>query len=117
MEFYISVIQRYSRELLKLTNIVVADAFFSTKTFTDGIKKFGFNLVSRLRDNSCLFYLYDGEQKKRGRKRVKGDKIDFGKLKYSSMTKFEIAGLKGKANSDKTFLHNHGFSPFSFFFL
>ena len=97
VEFYISVIQRYSRELLKLTNIVVADAFFSTKTFTDGIKKFGFNLVSRLRDNSCLFYLYDGEQKKRGRKRVKGDKIDFGKLKYSSMTKLEIAGLEGKA--------------------
>lgn len=96
-EFYISVIQRYSRELLKLTNIVVADAFFSTKTFTDGIRKFGFNLVSRLRDNSCLFYLYDGEQKKRGRKRVKGDKIDFGKLKYSRMTKLEIAGLEGKA--------------------
>jgi len=95
VDFYISVIRRYSKELLKLSNIVVADAFFSTKTFTDGIKEFGFNIVSRLRDNSCLFYLYDGEQKKRGRKRVKGDKIDFKKLKYSRMDKLDIDGLDG----------------------
>ena len=97
VEFYISVIKRYRKKLLKLTNTIVADAFFSTSTFTNGIKKLGFNIVSRLRDNSCLFYLYDGEQKKRGRKRVKGDKIDFGKLEYSRMTKLEIADLEGKA--------------------
>lgn len=97
VEFYISVIKRYRKELLKLTNIVVADAFFSTSTFTNGIKKLGFNIVSRLRDNSCLFYIYEGKQKKHGRKRFKGDKIDFGKLKYSRMTKLEIEGLKGTA--------------------
>jgi hypothetical protein len=97
VEFYISVIKRYRKELLKLTNIVVADAFFSTSTFTNGIKKLGFNIVSRLRDNSCLFYIYEGKQKKHGRKRFKGDKIDFGKLKYSRMTKLEIEGLEGTA--------------------
>jgi hypothetical protein len=97
VEFYISVIKRYRNELLKLTNIVVADAFFSTSTFTNGIKKLGFNIVSRLRDNSCLFYIYEGKQKKHGRKRFKGDKIDFGKLKYSRMTKLEIEGLEGTA--------------------
>jgi len=97
VEYYISVIKRYSKELLKLSNIVVADAFFSTKTFTDGIKALGFNLVSRLRDNSCLFYLYDGEQKKRGRKRIKGDQIDFKNLCYSKMTKLKMEDLEGKA--------------------
>ena len=97
VEFYISVIKRYRKELLKLTNTVVADAFFSTSTFTNGIKKLGFNIVSRLRDNSCLFYIYEGKQKKHGRKRFKGDKIDFGKLKYSRMTKLEIEGLEGTA--------------------
>lgn len=97
VEFYISVIKRYRKELLKLTNTVVADAFFSTSTFTNGIKKLGFNIVSRLRDNSCLFYIYEGKQKKYGRKRFKGDKIDFGKLKYSRMTKLEIEGLEGTA--------------------
>jgi hypothetical protein len=35
----------------------------STKTFTDGIRYLGFNLISRLRENSCLFYIYDGKQK------------------------------------------------------
>ena len=97
VEFYISVIKRYRKELLKLTNTIVADAFFSTSTFTNGIKKLGFNIVSRLRDNSCLFYIYEGKQKKHGRKRFKGDKIDFGKLKYSRMTKLEIEGLEGTA--------------------
>ena len=97
VEFYISVIKRYRKELLKLTNTVVADAFCSTSTFTNEIKKLGFNIVSRLRDNSCLFYIYEGKQKKYGRKRFKGDKIDFGKLKYSRMTKLEIEGLEGTA--------------------
>ena len=60
VEFYISVIKRYRKKLLKLTNTIVADAFFSTSTFTNGIKKLGFNIVSRLRDNSCLFYVYEG---------------------------------------------------------
>ena len=97
VEFYLSVIKRYRKELLKLTDTVVADAFFSTKTFTDGIMDLGFNLVSRLRDNSCLFYVYDGKQKKRGRKRIKGARIDFGKLKYSCMARLEIGGLEGTA--------------------
>ena len=97
VEFYLSVIKRYRKELLKLTDTVVADAFLSTKTFTDGIMDLGFNLVSRLRDNSCLFYVYDGKQKKRGRKRIKGARIDFGKLKYSCMARLEIGGLEGTA--------------------
>jgi hypothetical protein len=97
VEFYISVIKRYRKKLLKLTNTIVADAFFSTSTFTNGIKKLGFNIVSRLRDNSCLFYVYEGKQKKRGRKRIMGDKINFDKLRHSRMTKLEIEGLEGTA--------------------
>lgn len=97
VDHYIGVIKRYHKELLKLTNLVVADAFFSTSTFVNGIKKYGFFIVSRLRDNSCLFYIYDGEQKKRCRKRIKGDKIDFKKLDLSRMVLLEIDGLEGKA--------------------
>ena len=39
--FYIAVIKRYRKELLKLTGLVVADAFFSTRTFYELIVEDG----------------------------------------------------------------------------
>ena len=45
VDFYISVIKRYRKELLKLSTLIVADAYFSTSTFVNGIKKEGFSLV------------------------------------------------------------------------
>lgn len=60
VQHYIGVIKRYSKELIKLSDIVVADAFFSTKTFADGINEHGFFLVSRFRDDAILMYLYTG---------------------------------------------------------
>lgn len=96
VDHYIGVIKRYRKELHELSNLVVADAFFSTSTFVNGIKTYDFFIVSRLRDNSCLFYIYDGEQKKRDRKRIKGDKIDFKNLNQSKMELLDIDGLDGK---------------------
>ena len=97
VKHYIGVVKRYRKELHKLTNLIVADAFFSTSTFVGGIKEYGFFIVSRLRDNSCLFYLYDGEQKQRGRRRIKGDKIDISRLDKSRMELLDIEDLQGKA--------------------
>ena len=39
VDFYIGVIKRYRKELLKLSTLIVADAYFSTSTFVNGIKK------------------------------------------------------------------------------
>lgn len=49
VQHYIAVIKRYKKDLLKVTDIVVADAF-SIRPFVDGIKECGFHLVSRFRD-------------------------------------------------------------------
>ena len=43
VDFYIGVIKRYRKELLKLSTLIVADAYFSTSTFVNGIKKEGFS--------------------------------------------------------------------------
>ena len=40
-EHYIGVVKRYSKELLKLSHLIVADAFFSNGTFYNGIRKYG----------------------------------------------------------------------------
>ena len=36
VQHYIAVIKRYKKDLLKVTDIVVADAFFSIRPFVDG---------------------------------------------------------------------------------
>lgn len=96
VEHYIGVIKRYQKELLKLTDLIVADAFFSTSTFVDGIKQYGFKLVSRLRDNACLHYVYDGPRSgKRGRPKTKDGRIDLKKLDLGRMEKLEMEGLDG----------------------
>lgn len=38
-DHYIGVNKRYSKELLKLSHLIVADAFFSNSTFYYGIRK------------------------------------------------------------------------------
>ncbi len=98
VDFYISVIKRYRKELIKVTDIVVADAYFSTSTFVDGIAEFGFHLVSRFRDNADLRYLYTGPRTgKRGRPKLIDGKINYEKLDYFRMEKLHIEGLEGKA--------------------
>ncbi|WP_423809996.1 hypothetical protein [Prevotellamassilia timonensis] len=71
VEYYISGMKRYSKKLLFITDIVVADALFSTSTFEKGMSELGFYLVSRFCDNACLHYI-PKKEKRRGRPRVKG---------------------------------------------
>ena len=97
-EHYIGVVKRYSKELLKLSHLIVADAFFSNSTFYNGIRQYGFHLISRFRDDAHLCYLYEGEKTgKRGRPRVIDGKIDYKHLDKSRMQLLSIEGLMGKA--------------------
>lgn len=76
-QWYLSVLDKYKRELLNITDIVVADAAFSTKTFVDGLKPIGFDLVSRLRSDAVLYYLYNGPRTgKRGAPKKYDGRID-----------------------------------------
>ena len=98
VEHYITVIKRYKKELLNLSNLIVADAYFSTSTFANGIREHGFHLVSRFRDNACLFYTYGGPRTgKRGRPKVKDGKIDLKNLDFDRMRKMEMKDGEGTA--------------------
>ena len=76
--------KRYSKKLLSISDIMVADAFFSTSTFEKGMSELGFYLVSRFRDNACLHYI-PKKEKSLGRPMVKGEKIDIANLNLSCM--------------------------------
>lgn len=75
-------------EILKgISKCVVADAYFSKKPFADQIIQAGMNLISRLRKDSDLRYLYFGKQTgRRGRPKKFAGKI---KLKDIDKKYFE----------------------------
>lgn len=51
---------------------IVVDAFYAKKKYVDGIIELGFHIMSKLRKDARLFKPFDGEQKKRGRRRKIG---------------------------------------------
>lgn len=56
---------------------MAADAYFSVMPFVDGMADAGFCIISRLRSNACLKYLYTGSRTgKRGASKKYDVKID-----------------------------------------
>lgn len=95
-QWYIAVLKRFAVQLRRITDVVVADAAFSVKPFVDDLLSIGFSLVSRLRNDAVLFYLYQGERTgKRGRPKKFDGKIDFNNLDLGRMTEVNI-GIKGE---------------------
>lgn len=98
IKHYIDVISCYKKDLRKVTDIIVADAFFSIRTFVDGIKEHEFHLVSRFRDTADLHYVYTGPRsKKPGRPKMLDGKIGYKELDFTRMEKLHIEGLEGSA--------------------
>ncbi|KAA6317379.1 hypothetical protein EZS27_032455 [termite gut metagenome] len=56
IDWYLFVLDSMKEKLQRLTNYVVADAYFSKSDFVAGIGQLGFHLVSRFRDDAVLFY-------------------------------------------------------------
>ena len=79
--FYVRKLLERKESLLQISKYLVADAYFSKSTFIEPFVQAGFHVISRLRDDADLQYIFTGEQKKgRGRKRKYDGKIDFNEL-------------------------------------
>lgn len=97
-QWYAKVLKDYKTQLQRVSKYIVADAAFSKKTFVDMILPEGFHLVSRLRNDAVLHYLWDGERTgRRGRPKTKGDKIDFDNLDKSKMQRINLDSADGEA--------------------
>jgi hypothetical protein len=60
LEHYGSLIVDHAVELKKISDYIVADAYFSKASFVKAVAKAKMFLVSRLRDDSNLNYIYNG---------------------------------------------------------
>ena len=77
---YGGLVLNNARQWLSFSQYLLADAYFSKKPFIDKVREAGMHLVSRLRDDAHLQYLYTGAQKAgRGR-----DKKYAGKMNVKS---------------------------------
>ena len=77
VDWYGSVLSKRKEELLKISKYIVADAYFSKRSFADKMNESGFYLVSRFRTDADLMYLFKGKPTgKKGRPRKYNGKIN-----------------------------------------
>jgi len=81
LEYYASTIIDRKESLLSISKYVVADAYFSKRSFVAEMCNNDFELVCRLRNDAYLRYEFKGKQKSgRGRPKQYDGKVDFNKL-------------------------------------
>ena len=74
---YANLVIQNAQMWLSFSKYIVADAYFSKKPFVDKVIKASMHLISRLRDDADLKYLYQGEQKGgKGRPKQYDGKVD-----------------------------------------
>jgi len=78
LEFYARIFTERATELKKISNVAVADAYFSKEPFVSKLMNCGIDVISRLRDDVRLRYIIQIEKTgKQGRPTTNGTKVDF----------------------------------------
>ncbi len=80
MDFYLQHLQRAAGYFPQGVKYGLFDGFYGKQKFVAGVVDLGFEVVSKLRCDADLKYLFAGEQKKRGRKRQYDGKVQFNEL-------------------------------------
>lgn len=76
-EFYISLLEKHADELLKISKLFVADAYFSNFNYVEAVTNLKFDFIGKLASNNVLRYLYTGERTgKQGRPKQFEGKVD-----------------------------------------
>lgn len=77
LAYYGDLVLEKATELLKISDFLVCDAYFSRNPFVDKVRQSGLHLITRLRDDAALRYPYLGAQKEgRGRDKTFAGKVD-----------------------------------------
>ena len=71
MDHYVSIVENNINRIMGYTRYIAADAYFMKKTFIGPMLTIGLQVITRMRPDANLQYVYTGPQKKgRGRKRI-----------------------------------------------
>lgn len=94
IDFYAEQLAKIAPSILKYTRQGVFDGYYAKQKFVEKTVSLGFQVISRLRLDANLKYLYEGEQKRRGARRKYDGKVDFSDL---SRLAAETLPIDGKA--------------------
>ena len=86
VDFYVDHVKSTIKYLPEGIKYIVADGYYSKVKFVDGIRQTNLHLISKLRVDANLRYLYDPKEST-GRKR----KYD-GKVKFNDLSRFDHVG-------------------------
>ena len=94
IDFYLQQLSINRPLLPESVKYLAADSFFAKKKYVDGVQACGLHLITKLRCDADLRYLYSGKRRTgRGRPRVYDGKVDFQNLsRFDSLG--EIAGFE-----------------------
>lgn len=89
IDHYAEIIIKRKDELNTFSKYLVVDAYFSKKSYVDKIiDNTNFDIISRLRDDAVMYYIFDGPPTgKRGRPQVYDGKVN---IKNPAMNYFKI---------------------------
>lgn len=96
LDFYLKHLQAVVAQggLPPSVQVGVFDGAFAHRKFVDGVAALGLVMVSKLRCDANLRYLYTGPQKPRGRRRLYDGKVDFADLR-----RWQDVGAVGAADT------------------
>ncbi len=83
IDFYLEHLARTAPYFPSAIKYGVFDCFYAKQKFVDGVCAMGYQVVSKLRCDANLLYLYEGVQRARGRRR----QFD-GKIKFTDLDRF-----------------------------
>ncbi len=92
MEHYTTLIVSQAAELLLLSRYVVVDAYFAKHNFINDLNNSKLSVITRLRDDAALWYLYQGPKTtKRGRPTKYDGKVNLKHLDMKHFSCFDIS--------------------------
>lgn len=83
IDFYAEQVEKAASQIQQYTRIGLFDGYYAKEKFVRRMVAQGFTVISRLRSDANVQYLYEGEQKPRGRHRKYDGKVD-----WLDLTKF-----------------------------
>ncbi len=93
IDHYLEHLQHTRRFLPAGVKYWAVDGFYSKKKFVDGVVALNLHVISKLRNDADMHYLYTGEQKSRGAKRKYDGKVDLSDLSRFTLVEQLEVGL------------------------
>lgn len=86
LSFYARTLTNRRQQLQQISTLLLVDAYFAKRSFIDAMVKAGFVVITRLRKDARLRYLYTGPKRKgRGRPQQYEERIDLYNLRQDKV--------------------------------